>query len=218
MNNKLTVPFVGKESILTAYDTLAKMPYFSVWLNNAPIYSFSGDSKEEGVEMLEVTLNNYSKVDQVFTVRLHNALPSKNDTYNKNEAAASIMYCSLVDPLPIISATGIDPNFSLIMQRLNAIESDIKAQTVIEEEEEEDNEDKNEKLLGQINGIVNSPIIGLLLEFLKPKQTVTHLAGLEDSEIDYILNTLYSKGVTVTHLRKLSEFPKEKIAMLLNLI
>jgi hypothetical protein len=217
MSNKLTVPFVGKESILTAYETLAKMPYFSVWLNNAPIYSFSGDSKEEGAEMLETTLNNYSKVDQVFTVRLHNALPAKNDTYNKNEAAASILYCSLVDPLPIIAATGVDPNLSLIMQRLNAIESDLKAQTV-EIEEEEEEEDKNEKLLGQINGIVNSPIIGLLLEFLKPKQTVTHLAGIEDSEIEHILNTLYSKGVTVQHLRKLSEFPKEKITMLLNLI
>jgi hypothetical protein len=217
MNNKLTVPFVGKESILTAYETLAKMPYFSVWLNNAPIYSFSGDSKEEGAEMLEVTLNNYSKVDQVFTVRLHNALPSKNDTYNKNEAAASILYCSLVDPLPIIANTGVDPSLSLIMQRLNAIESDIKAQSV-EIEEEEQEEDKNEKLLGQINGIINSPIIGLLLEFLKPKQTVTHLAGIEDSEIELILKTLYSKGVTVTHLRKLSEFPKEKITMLLNLI
>jgi hypothetical protein len=150
-------------------------------------------------------------------VRLHNALPAKNDTYNKNEAAASILYCSLVDPLPIIAATGVDPNLSLIMQRLNAIESDLKAQTV-EIEEEEEEIDQNEKLLGQINGIVNSPIIGLLLEFLKPKQTVTHLAGIEDSEIDHILNTLYSKGVTVTHLRKLSEFPKDKIQMLLNLI
>jgi hypothetical protein len=103
------------------------------------------------------------------------------------------------------------------MQRLNAIESDIKAQSV-EIEDEEEEEDKNEKLLGQINGIINSPIIGLLLEFLKPKQTVTHLAGIEDSEIELILNTLYSKGVTITHLRKLSEFPKEKISMLLNLI
>jgi hypothetical protein len=216
MSNKLTVPFVGKESILTAYETLAKMPYFSMWLNNASLYSFTGDSKEEGAEMLETLLNNYSKVDQVFTVRLHNVLPAKNDTYSIKEAAASQLYCSLVDPLPIIAATGIDPNLSLIMQRLNAIESDIKAQSV--EIEEEETEDKNEKLLGQINGIVNSPIVGLLLEFFKPKQTVTHLAGIEDSEIDHILNTLYSKGVTVQHLRKLSEFPKEKITMLLNLI
>ena len=214
--NKLTVPFVGVENILNAYQTQAKMPFFSVWLNNAPIYSFSGDSKEEGAEMLETILNNYSKVDQVFTVRLHNALPAKNDTYNKNEAAASIMYCSLVDPLPIIAGTGVDPNLSLIMQRLNAIESDLKAQTVEIEEEEEI--DQNEKLLGQINGIVNSPVIGLLLDFLKPKQTVTHLAGIEDSEIDFILNTLYSKGVTVTHLRKLSEFPKEKLLMLIQML
>jgi hypothetical protein len=218
MSNKLTVPFVGKESILTAYETQAKMPYFSIWLNNAPIYSFSGDSKEEGAEMLETILENYSKVDQVFTVRLHNALPAKNDTYNKNEAAASILYCSLVDPLPIIAATGVDPNLSLIMQRLNAIESDIKAQSVNIEEEEEEEEDKNEKLLGQINGIVNSPIIGLLLDFLKPKQTVTHLAGVEDSEIEQILLTLYSKGVTVSHLKKLSLYPKDKIEMLLNLL
>jgi hypothetical protein len=217
MSNQLQVPFVGKESILTAYETLAKKPYFSVWLNNAIIYSFSGDSKEEGAEMLEMTLNNYSKVNQVFTIRLYNALPAKNDTYNKNEAAASILYCSLVDPLPIIANTGIDPNLALIMQRLNAIESDIKAQSV-EIEEEEEEEDKNEKLLGQINGIVNSPIIGLLLDFLKPKQTVTHLAGIEDSEIELILNKLYNKGVTIQHLRKLSEYPQEKIAMLLNLL
>jgi hypothetical protein len=216
MSNQLQIPFVGKENILKAYETLSKKPYFSVWLNNAIIYSFSGDSKEEGAEMLEMTLDNYSKVNQVITIRLYNALPAKNDTYNKNEAAASILYCSLVDPLPIIANTGIDSNLSLIMQRLNAIESDIKAQSVEIEEEEE--EDKNEKLLGQINGIVNSPIIGLLLDFLKPKQTVTHLAGIEDSEIELILNKLYNKGVTIQHLRKLSEYSQEKIAMLLNLL
>ena len=214
--SKLTVPYVGKESIIHGYETLAKCPYFSIWLNNAIVYSFSGDSKEEGAEMLETILNNIASIDQVFTVRLHNALPAKNDTYTKNETAASIMYCSLVDPLPIIAGTGVDPNLSLIMQRLNAIESDLKAQTVEIEEEEEI--DQNEKLLGQINGIVNSPVIGLLLDFLKPKQTVTHLAGIEDSEIDFILNTLYSKGVTVTHLRKLSEFPKEKLLMLIQML
>jgi hypothetical protein len=217
--NKLAVPYVGKNSILTGYEMLAKCPYFSVWLNNAIIYSYSGDSKEEGAEMLETIINNIASIDKVFTVRLHNALPAKNDTYTKNEAAASIMYCSLVDPSPIIAGTGVDPNLALIMQRLNAIESDLKAKIEEEEEEEEENiGDPNEKLIAQISGIVNSPVVGLLIEYLKPKQPVTHLAGVEENNIEKILSTLFSKGVTVEHLRRLSEYPKEKISMLISMI
>jgi hypothetical protein len=215
--SKLTVPYVGKESIINGYETLAKCPYFSIWLNNAIVYSFSGDSKEEGAEMLETILNNIASIDQVFTVRLHNALPAKNDTYTKNETAASIMYCSLVNPSAIIAGTGVDPNLALIMQRLNAIESDLKAKNeeVVEEEEEQD---PNEKLIGQISGIVNSPVVGLLIEYFRPKQPVTHLAGVDESNIETILKTLFSKGVTIDHLKKLSEYPKEKISMLLQML
>jgi len=215
--SKLTVPYVGKESIINGYETLAKCPYFSIWLNNAIVYSFSGDSKEEGAEMLETILNNIASIDQVFTVRLHNALPAKNDTYTKNETAASIMYCSLVNPSAIIASTGVDPNLALIMQRLNAIESDLKAKTE-EVEEEEEEQDANEKLIGQISGIVNSPVVGLIIEYLRPKQPVTHLAGVDESNIETILKTLFSKGVTVDHLKKLSEYPKEKISMLLQML
>jgi len=214
--SKLTVPYVGKESIINGYETLAKCPYFSIWLNNAIVYSFSGDSKEEGAEMLETILNNIASIDQVFTVRLHNALPAKNDTYTKNETAASIMYCSLVNPSAIIAGTGVDPNLALIMQRLNAIESDLKAKT--EEVEEEEEEDPNEKLIGQISGIVNSPVVGLIIEYLRPKQPVTHLAGVDESNIETILKTLFSKGVTIDHLKRLSEYPKEKISMLLQML
>jgi hypothetical protein len=213
--SKLTVPYVGKESIINGYETLAKCPYFSIWLNNAIVYSFSGDSKEEGAEMLETILNNIASIDQVFTVRLHNALPAKNDTYTKNETAASIMYCSLVNPSAIIAGTGVDPNLALIMQRLNAIESDLKAKT---EEVEEEEEDPNEKLIGQISGIVNSPVVGLLIEYFRPKQPVTHLAGVDESNIETILKTLFSKGVTIDHLKRLSEYPKEKISMLLQML
>ena len=215
--SKLTVPYVGKESIINGYETLAKCPYFSIWLNNAIVYSFSGDSKEEGAEMLETILNNIASIDQVFTVRLHNALPAKNDTYTKNETAASIMYCSLVNPSAIIAGTGIDPNLALIMQRLNAIESDLKAKNE-EVEEDEDEQDPNEKLIGQISGIVNSPVVGLLIEYFKPRQPITHLAGVDESNIETILKTLFSKGVTIDHLRRLSEYPKEKINMLIQMI
>jgi len=207
--SKLTVPYVGKESIINGYETLAKCPYFSIWLNNAIVYSFSGDSKEEGAEMLETILNNIASIDQVFTVRLHNALPAKNDTYTKNETAASIMYCSLVNPSAIIASTGVDPNLALIMQRLNAIESDLKAKTE-EVEEEEEEQDANEKLIGQISGIVNSPVVGLIIEYLRPKQPVTHLAGVDESNIETILKTLFSKGVTVDHLKSYQNIRRKK--------
>ena len=135
---KLSVPYVGKESILMAYETLAKYPYFSIWCNNAIIYSFSGDTKEEGAEMLEKILNINASLDQVFTVRLHNSLPDKKDTYSTKDLSSSILYCTLVDPSEKIAAT--DPStymYQQISQRLNAIESDLKAQNEIEEVEEE---------------------------------------------------------------------------------
>jgi hypothetical protein len=215
---KLSVPYIGKESILMAYDTLAKYPYFSIWCNNAIIYSYSGDTKEEGAEMLEKILNINASLDQVFTVRLHNSLPDKKDTFSTKDLSSSILYCSLVDASDKIAAT--DPNSYMlqqISQRLNAIESDIKAKHELVEEEVEE-EEESEKMINAISGIVNSPLIGLLVNFLQPKQTVTHLAGVPENDIEAILNTLFNKGVTVDHLRKLSEFPADKIKMLINLL
>jgi hypothetical protein len=70
-------------------------------------------------------------------------------------------------------------------------------------------------LLDKINGIINSPLVGVLMQFLNNKP-VTALAGTDD--LNEILETLFSKGVTVQHLKKLAGYPKEKISMLLTML
>jgi hypothetical protein len=66
-----------------------------------------------------------------------------------------------------------------------------------------------------LNGITNF-VLNMAGNFATPK--VKAVAGINEDNINDILKTLYSKGVKVEHLKKLSEMPEAKIQMLISML
>ena len=105
-----------------------------------------------------------------------------------------------------------------------------------EESEEEVKESMQSNFLGALlgNPAVHNIIANLLTNITANMMTnkantvpqnyvrPTHLAGAEiettELEIAEILETLFDKGVTIEHLRKLASYPKAKITMLLTML
>jgi len=92
---------------------------------------------------------------------------------------------------------------------------------------EEEKEDKS--TLGQIGKLLDHPVVAGLMPLmvagiskmlnLPTEQPVTSLAGVDqETELHEALNKLFSKGVTLQHIKKLSDLPKEKITMLLSML
>ena len=107
-----------------------------------------------------------------------------------------------------------------ILSRLNAIEA-----RLIDEEIDEDLEEQPQDTGSILAGILNKPEIqnvivgaltGLVGNLITPK--VTAVAGIKEDSLDDILNTLFSKGVKIDHLRKLAEMPEAKIQMLISML
>ena len=123
-------------------------------------------------------------------------------------------------------------------EKIDKLTELLAAQNQVEEVEEEEVKDSMQNnFLGAIlgNPAVQNIIANLLTnitanvvtnqaqnnmqtQFQRP----THLAGadLETTELDIaeILETLFDKGVTIEHLRKLASYPKAKITMLLTML
>jgi len=90
-----------------------------------------------------------------------------------------------------------------------------------ESEPDEDLEDQAEtNYLGALNNpVVQQILLGLAGNLFKPNtpNNPGGLAGIE-SNIEVILKNLYSKGVTIDDLQKLSEMPQDKISFLLSML
>jgi len=107
-----------------------------------------------------------------------------------------------------------------ILDKLNVLESKIAGYESMEDDFEEE-----EKPLSPINAMLNNPeiqqalvsgVMGMLGSLLGNSGTVKSLAGADDqNEAIELLNVLLNKGVTVDHLRKLSEMSDTKLKSLL---
>jgi hypothetical protein len=91
-----------------------------------------------------------------------------------------------------------------------------------ESEPDEYIEDQSEpKYMGALNNpVVQQILLGLAGNLFKPNTPPAAPAGLAgiESNIEVILKTLYSKGVTIDDLQKLSEMPADKISFLLSML
>lgn len=214
--------YTGKDKILSAFDHKAETPFFSVWVGKACVVQNYINDHEIGREKLERQIDDFFDADMtdVFVIALH---PNKKTTYKYEDCKdAILMYCAAkkVDQqyYPAHQATGI--NYE-ILQKLNAMESKINAMEAEDIEDEENETVSGEaEMLDKINGIINSPVVlGLLSLFNRKSELTSHaLASPDEDELTKILTTLFSKGVTVSHLKKLSEYPAEKIKMLLSMM
>jgi len=216
--------YIGLDKILNAFEEKADTPFFSLWVGKARAEMNKDNDFEKASAKLEKQIKAFAdeEMNDVFVIALH---PEKKVSYKFEDCKdATLMYCQAKrSEAPVLYGSQNNQANFMILEKLNSIESRINAIEAEEVEEEEEGEEMGSPeavLIDKISGIVNSPLIGILLNFLQNNSgkpaPVTALAGTD--EIDEVLNTLFSKGVTVQHLKKLASFPQEKISMLLTML
>lgn len=115
---------------------------------------------------------------------------------------------------------GFNPGYAT-KNDIDEIKRMIEAKEIEDEIDELEPEPQKNFLAGlleneQVQTMVISAITGLIGSFIVKKPMVTSLAGVDD--LDSILQTLFSKGVKLEHLKKLAELPEEKISMLIQML
>ena len=220
--------YVGLEEVIEAFHRKAKTPYWSLWDKNQPIEQNNEDDIDVGLEKLiyEIQVGIKRNYTRPLTLLLH---PKKEQFYDKNKSpkTANIFFvCCESQPMQNVGSMG--NNMLPIQQQLNSIQSQISAlQNVDENDIEDEIEDEDEdKTLGYINGInriLEHPVIAGIISKLinnNTQQPVASLSGVttDESELEEIISVLFSKGVKIEHLKKLSEMPESKIQMLLTML
>jgi hypothetical protein len=183
--------------------------------------AYDGKSKDEGYEKLQTELSYISPDDyNNFVLGLFNdkdkekAAPAINKVFVLHEA-----------PVGMIAGYGITNQQAQINNEiLNEIRA-LRAERIAELETEEDEEEKEEPVTpGSIlAGMLQQPQVQQMLiamlgnivsSFSAPK--VQHVSGTQD--LEQIIQTLFSKGVTADDLAKLAAMPQTQISMLLTML
>jgi hypothetical protein len=198
-----------------------KLYRFSVMPKNIT-GAYDGKSKDEGYEKLQAELSYISLDDHnnyvigLFTDKdKEKATPAINKVFVVNEA-----------PVGMIAGYGVsNPQAQINNEILNEIRA-LRAERMAEIETDDDDEDEEEvpaTPAGILAGMLNQPrvqemlisaLAGLVGNFAAPK--VQHISGTHD--IEQILQTLFSKGVTAEDLEKLAAMPQTQITMLLSML
>lgn len=218
---RLVPRYYGINDILTSFEELAETPYWSLWDNTSVIRQNNKiDDMDESMSILESELNRSVKneYDRPVTLILH---PKKEKAYTKKSEATAVMVCMPLEKNAYSQAQQNNQiaNYNLYNE-LNAVKSELNALKNAQlEEEEEDDDDQDESFIGSVKTLLNEPVImGLIQKILQPQTPVNNLAGIENNDINSILNILYSKGVTIEHLNKLAQMPESQIKMLLTML
>jgi predicted Zn-dependent peptidase len=109
-----------------------------------------------------------------------------------------------------------------ILNELRAIRAERLAELEDEEEEEEEKATPSSILAGMLQQPqVQQMLIGILGNlagnFMKPR--VQHISGTHTAEdLQKVIETLFSKGVTPDDLAKLAEMPESQISFLLSML
>jgi len=116
--------------------------------------------------------------------------------------------------------SGFNPGYAT-KNDIDEIKRMIEAQEIEDEIDDLQPEPKKDFIAGlldneHIQTMIVSAITGLISNHVVKKPMVTSLAGIDD--LDSILQTLFSKGVKLEHLKKLAELPEDKIYMLIQML
>jgi len=222
--------YIGTEAIVNGWKEKAETPFFSLWVKSVKCEQNTVNDWDKAEEKLTNQINDFVKegYSDILILKLH---PEKKASYTAKEDAVS-MYCQAVrSESPSIGY--MNPN-QAILEKLNAIESRINAieGESLETDDDDDDESaevgKTEAMLESINGILNHPVTNLLINYLQlpavtaPPPPPAALAGTEvesdQAELETALTTLFKKGVTVEHIKKLAAMPAPKIKMLISML
>ena len=194
---------------------------FSVMAKNIT-GAYDGKSKEEGYEKLQTELSYISPDDyNNFVLGLYNdkdkerVAPAINKVFVLNEA-----------PLGMIAGYGVSNQQAQvnneILNEIRALRAERMAELETDDEEEEEAEQPvtpSSILAGmlqqpQVQQMLIAMLGNLVNSFSAPK--VQHVSGTQD--VEQIIQTLFSKGVTADDLEKLAAMPQAQISMLLSML
>jgi len=216
--------YIGIDKIVSAFENNADTPFFSIW-------SGTGNkirtcmNKENDFDIAKEKIEKYVKdnsegdYNEVFVIALH---PEKKVSYTLSDLKdATQLFCQASKNNMAIYNSSNNINYE-ILAKLNAMESKINALESEELEIEEDEKESisgEEAMLGRIETILASPLVNMILGYFQHNAIKSQaLANNDTDELSNILTTLFQKGVTVAHLKKLSEYPANKIQMLLSMM
>jgi len=216
----------GVNALMEWFDDHAEQPYYSVWRGRNLSFSWNNDDMEAGrLKLLnDITFAEHNNVSEVLTLKLHNKkdksgyITSSTPTYGSLDFRPSPMEQSMGYGVSVPHATN---NYAMekILDKLNVLESKIAGY------ESMDDDFIEEKPQSPINAMLNNPeiqqalvtgLLGLVGGLFQGSGVVKNLAGADDqNEAIELLNILLNKGVTVDHLRKLTEMSDLKLKNLL---
>ena len=213
--------YIGLDDVLEAFEKKAKTPYWSLWDKNQCIEQCNIDDETESINALVYEINQSIKHNnsRPLSLLLH---PDKESFYDKRKSKAyANIYFVAVQPQSYSHVGSIGNNSLLpIQQQLNAMQSQLNALQNVNEDEDED-ESETMGMLNGINTLLEHPLInGIVAKLLSPTHPVQTLSGIEPTqdEIADCINTLFAKGVTIEHLKKLAQMDESKIKMLLSML
>jgi hypothetical protein len=200
----------GIQDIMNAYDRNAEVPYYSVWAGRDMIFSYNGDDLEQGRNHLLENLVAAEQNDHtdILKIKFH---PKKEKLFitDKTPSIATLFVrvCDLNQnrgQIMPINNNYQNPQIISLLEKQNEMISGLNNRlALIEESEPEDlqqNNSETENMLGRIEGILNNPIVNLLVGILGPKladllvpvekNKVASLAGIEKLNQDIIQNEM----------------------------
>ena len=194
---------------------------FSVMAKNIT-GAYDGKSKDEGFEKLQTELSYIAADDyNNFVLGLYNdkdkerVSPAINKVFVLNEA-----------PLGMVAGYGVTNQQAQvnneILNEIRALRAERLAELETDDEEEEETDQPvtpSSILAGmlqqpQVQQMLIAMLGNLVNGFSAPK--VQHVSGTQD--VEQIIQTLFSKGVTADDLAKLAAMPQAQIAMLLSML
>jgi hypothetical protein len=198
-----------------------KLYRFSVMPKNIT-GAYDGKSKDEGYEKLQSELALIANDDyNNFVLGLFNekdkekATPAINKVFTVNDA-----------PLGMVAGYGVNPQQAQINNEiLNEIRA-MRAERLAEIEEEEEEEETPVTPGSILAGMLQQPrvqemlinaLAGMAGGLMRPR--VQAVSGTHtEQDMEQILQTLFSKGVTPDDLVKLAAMPQSQITMLLSML
>jgi len=218
----LTVKYYGLDEVLEYFDKYAKQPYFSIWDRNSCHIQYSGDSFDEAKEIItdEINLLKKRNYENPLTIKLHTEKSKVYTSTNKdyNSCAVFVCYDSAIGSALMPAQQNNNQATIMLLNEINALKSEVNALKSEKIEYEEEEEDSETNFINGVNQALEHPIIaGLLNKLIFGKQP--SLAGVNTNlDLDDCIKTLFDKGVTIEHLRKLADMPKDKISMLISML
>lgn len=184
--------------------------------------AYDGKSKEDGLEKLERELEFIAPDDyNNFVLGLYNdkdkerVAPAINKVFVLNEAPVGMIAgYGVSNQQAQINNEILNEIRALRAERINELEADDE-----EEEEKEQPVTPSSILAGmlqqpQVQQMLIAMLGNIVSSFTAPK--VQHVSGTQDME--QVIQTLFSKGVTADDLAKLAAMPQAQISMLLTML